>query len=125
MNIGWITLHVSDMDRSLSFYHNFLRLPIVREFGGDEHKIVFLGEKEGSKLELLWNREGKITDPGKGVSIGFGVSHLDEWMDKLRNTLNTPIRGPFSPNPSIRFCFVSDPDGYQIQLYESKETLNP
>ena len=120
MNIGWITFHVSDMDNSLSFYCDVLGLPVVSEFGNDEQKIAFLGEQDGSKLELLWNQNGRIADPGKGVSIGFGVSHLDEWMDKLRKMVSRPISGPFSPNPSIRFCFVYDPDGYQIQLYENR-----
>ena len=28
------------------------------------------------------------------------------------------IPEPFSPNPSLRFYFLHDPDGYRVQLVE-------
>ncbi|MDR1514515.1 MAG: VOC family protein [Synergistaceae bacterium] len=119
MNIGWITLRVSNLDDSLVFYRDLLGLTVEKEFGGDEQKIIFLGGKEDTKVELLWKLGEKIENVGKGVSIGFEVSGLDEWMRRIRESGARSITGPFSPNPSIRFCFFSDPDGYQIQLYEN------
>jgi lactoylglutathione lyase len=80
MNIGWLTLRVSDLDDSLAFYRDLLGLAVEREIEGVEHKIVFLGGKEDAKIELIWKRGEKIENGGKGVSIGFGVSSLDEWM---------------------------------------------
>jgi lactoylglutathione lyase len=119
VNISWITLRVDDMDSSIMFYRDFLGLVIEREFGDDEQKIVFFGEKGRTLLELIWRRDGKNDEVGGGVSIGFEVSNLNEWIDKYRKVANGSVSDPFSPNPHIRFCFVSDPDGYQIQLCES------
>ncbi|NLK62709.1 MAG: VOC family protein, partial [Fusobacteria bacterium] len=28
------------------------------------------------------------------------------------------IKGPFSPNPNIKFLYINDPDGYEVQLVE-------
>jgi len=64
MKYSWITLHVSDMEKSVTFW-------------------------------------------------------LDNMIDKLQKTANVSAKGPFSPNQSIKFYMVSDPDGYQIQLYEN------
>jgi lactoylglutathione lyase len=118
MNISWITLRVSNLDDSLAFYRDLLGLAVEREFGGSEQKIVFLGGKEDTKIELFWKPGEKIENVGKGVSIGFEVSNLEEWTDKIQKSAKYSITEPFSPNPSIRFCFISDPDGYRIQLCE-------
>jgi lactoylglutathione lyase len=119
MNISWITLHVSDLDSSLAFYRDFLGLPIAREFGNDEQKIVFFGDNDKTMVELIWRRGEKNDRAGEGVSIGFVVPNLDDWRDRYQKSVNGSMSEPFSPNPSMRFCFVSDPDGYQIQLCEN------
>jgi lactoylglutathione lyase len=69
MNIGWITLHVSNLNDSLAFYRDLLGLAVERELGDDEQKIVFLGGKDDTKVELLWKRGEKIENAGKGVSM--------------------------------------------------------
>lgn len=119
MKYSWITLHVSDMERSIAFYRDLLRLVVDSEFGNEKQKIVFLGEGDDAKIELIWINGEKIENAGKGVSIGFAISDLDDTIDKLQKTANVSTRGPFSPNQSIKFYMVSDPDGYQIQLYEN------
>ena len=30
------------------------------------------------------------------------------------------IRGPISPNPHVRFFFIKDPNGIEVQLVENK-----
>ncbi|GLB28472.1 hypothetical protein LAD12857_03950 [Lacrimispora amygdalina] len=119
MKYSWITLHVSDMERSITFYRDLLGLAVDREFGNKKQKIVFLGEGDDAKIELICMIGEKIVDAGKGVSIGFRVSGLDDMIDKFQKTVSVSIKGPFSPNQSIKFYMVSDPDGYQIQLYEN------
>ena len=118
MKYGWITLRVSDMDKSLAFYRDLLGFAISNEFGNGTHRYVFLGEGDNAKIELIGTGE-KIDNAGNGFSVGVEVSDLDAMIDKIQKNTCIPASEPFSPNPSIRFSFVSDPDGYQVQLYEN------
>ena len=102
MTFSWATIRVRNLEDSLAFYHNLLGLPIHDRFGPPGHQIVMLG-----------------TDPG--LSLGFAPEN----MRKLLSTLEAAgisCPPPMSPNPSLRFYFIQDPDGYVIQLVE---TLSP
>lgn len=112
MKFLWTTLHVTNLDRSLSFYHDQLQLPIIRQFDGDV-RIAFLGEGE-TQLELI---EGPVT-ASESVSLGFQVDNLDEWIDSLNECYIGPI---ISPMPGMRFAFFQDPDKHQIQLVEMRQ----
>ena len=55
--------NVLDLDRSLAFYREALKLSPVREKEADDgsFKLVFLGDEAGSpfQLELTWLRDRK------------------------------------------------------------------
>ncbi|MNW69816.1 Glyoxalase-like domain protein [compost metagenome] len=52
------------------------------------------------------------------MSIGYEVNSLDEAMERLAE-LNIPIvRGPIQPNPHLRFIYITDPNGFEVQLAE-------
>ena len=119
MNFTWVTFHIRDMDKSLSFYRDLLGLKIVREFGDENHKIVFLAGDNETQVELICDKGASIENPGRGVSVGFGVAGLEEKIAALKDKVSAPIAGPISPNPHIKFYLVPDPDGYTIQLYEN------
>lgn len=116
MTINWTTIHVADMEKSLAFYHGLLGLPVAERFGPPEHQIAMLGPDVGTKLELLCG--GPVpANPGQGVSMGFTPDNMGELLDKLA-AAGVAIPEPMSPNPSLRFYFIQDPDGYTIQLVE-------
>ena len=119
MKFTWVTLHVSDIEQSLRFYRELLGLKIVREFGDENHKIVFLAGDNETQLELICDKSERIENAGRGVSVGFGVTGLDEKIAGLKAAVTAPIAGPISPNPHIKFYLIPDPDGYTIQLYEN------
>jgi len=115
MKFSWTTLHVSDLDRSLKFYSELLGIPVANRFSSGPSNIAFIGDANGAQVELICTPEGAPADPGRGVSVGFVTGQLDELISKLRGA-GCEIRGPISPSPKITFYFVSDPDGYQVQL---------
>ena len=119
MKFTWVTFHISDMEKSLSFYRDLLGLKIVRDFGDENQRIVFLAGDNETQVELICNKGESVENYGKGMSIGFGVTGLEGKIADLKNKVSAPIVGPISPNPQIKFYFVPDPDGYAIQLYES------
>ena len=118
MNFCWATLHVRDFEKSLAFYNGVLGLPIASQHGGNGMKIAMLGEKDQAKIELLQGPDAPEAPLHSDISIGIAVESLDATMDYLKEK-NIPIlRGPISPMPHVRFLFIEDPDGYEVQLVE-------
>ena len=119
MELNWVTFKVSDLDKSLFFYNQLLNLDISAKFGSEEHQIVMLGKADAPKVELIFELDTKIGNPGNGVSIGLEADNLDDLINVLKAHGYQPA-GPISPNPLIRFFIVQDPDGYTVQLVEQK-----
>ena len=117
MKLNWVTFRVKDMERSVAFYTNCLGMEIASRFGGAGHEIVMLGSADGPKVELLCDPDAKFDQPGAGVSIGLETADLDALVASLKKEGHT-ITGPIQPAPQVRFFFVTDPDGYTIQLIE-------
>lgn len=119
MKLNWVTIRVSDLEKSLEFYTGALKLNLAARFGDEQHQIVMLGEADAAKVELICEPGTKIENPGDGVSIGLEADNLDQLVGELK-ALGLSVMGPVAPNPHIRFFFVRDPDGYQVQLVEQK-----
>lgn len=118
MRLNLTTIHVSDFEASLHFYHDILGLPIVQQFPVGGSKIAFLGQEGQPQLEIIGfgKPEGK-GQVGLGFSIGILVEDLDKAMAELADKV-PPFKGPVQPNPHTRFAFTTDPDGYTVQLFE-------
>jgi lactoylglutathione lyase len=117
MKLNWITFRVSDLEKSMAFYTELLNLEISAKFGSEDHQIVMLGKANEPKIELIFEPNTKIENPGEGVSIGLEFENLGRLVEILKENGKNVV-GPILPNPQIRFFFVQDPDGYTIQLVE-------
>ena len=120
MRFCWVTLHVNNMEESLHFYHGLLGLPVDSRRGGGDLEIAMLGDPGMPKVELLCEKGEKITDRQTGISVGFEVESLDQAVEFLKQQGIPVVSGPFSPNPHIRFLFVRDPNGIEVQLVENR-----
>lgn len=117
LNMNWITLRVRDLEASLHFYNNILGLPIERRFESRGKQIVMLGTEGQPKIELIQSAD-QVLKPACGVSVGFEVASLDEAIEHL-NKHGIPVaRGPITPNIRLRFFYVLDPDGFEVQIAE-------
>ena len=118
MKFMWTTIYVSDLDKSVKFYSEFMGLgPIIR-LGNPQHQVVMLGEDGETKLELIYEPGRTLPEnPGGVISMGYAPENLDAFMAKVAEA-GIPAVGPISPSPDIRFYFISDPDGYAVQLLE-------
>ncbi len=116
MKILWTTLHVSDLDRSIAFYNGLLDLPVVERFFGSGNEIAMLGDADGTHLELLC-KPGRPETVGQGVSVGYAFADIEAMGEKL-TAAGYQVSPIIQPNPSVKFRFVNDPDGYQVQLVE-------
>jgi len=120
MKYCWSTLRVNNFEESLKFYSEIIGLKIQNKIGqrGDV-EICFLGEGD-TKIELIYDNEYNSDCTCEGISIGFEVESLDEFIEFLEEKRIKVHSGPFSPNPRFRFLFITDPSGYKIQIVEKK-----
>lgn len=119
IKLNWITLRVRNLEASIHFYHNLLGLTVQRRFESRGRQIAMLGLGETSEtsLELIEGSEQALK-PDAGISIGYEVSSLDETMKHLEKMKIPILRGPVEPNPRLRFIYIADPDGFEVQLAE-------
>jgi len=109
-----VTLYVRDLEKSLSFYRDLLELPVTRRAPGPNGP-VFLGAEGEAQVELIGGCQNPVF---AGFSNGFAVDSLEEAAKKMEDAGYKKLRGPISPNPSMRFSYFPDPDGAEIQLME-------
>lgn len=112
----FISLQVSDLDRSAAFYQEHLGL--VRSPAGPPHAVVFETRPIAFALrDLLPGVElGSPVQPGLGVALWLHAPDAQELHDKLLaagvEIVSAPIDGPFG-----RTFTFADPDGYRVTLH--------
>ncbi len=121
MNFCWVTLHVKNLEDSLSFYHGILGMPVCSRHSGNGVEIAMLGEENQPKVELLQSGDDGDKAFHSDISVGIAVESLESTMEYLESKQIPVIRGPISPNPNTRFIFIKDPDGYEVQLVEMRQ----
>ena len=117
-------IRVLDEQRSLDFYARGFGLAVADRLDFDSFTLIYLSNPEtGFELELTVNK-GR-TEP---YELGDGYGHLalsgeDLDAEHARFTeagLNPGKLVDFAPGGSVigRFFFVSDPDGYKIEVLQ-------
>ena len=97
MKFAWTTLRVRDFERSVKFYTEVIGLKIVERLGTDVHRVVMLGEEQGTHVEILWEPEKLPDELGTGVNLGFFPDDLDafktniEQLDKMYDDISIVI----------------------------------
>ena len=118
MNILWTTININDMDATIRFYEEVLEVKGIRRFpAGPGREIAMLGDGE-AKLEVICDKN-KTAEKITGVSMGYPVEDLDAKLESLKKMGFKP--GPvISPHPGLRFAFLEDPNGINVQFVEVK-----
>lgn len=114
-------IRVMDLDKSLQFYKDALGLIETRRKDFPEHEftLVFLSDKTGQyELELTYNY-----NPDKPYTIGNGFSHIAVAVDDLESSRERHKKMGYKvselmglPGSPPRYYFVTDPDGYEIEV---------
>ncbi len=120
MKLCWVTLYVKDMQKSVEFYEEVVGLEVQRTFSiGEGKHFTFLGNGE-TEIELIQDETVEDINVGTSISLGFEVANVEAKIEFIRDKGLEVQGGPFSPNPSIVFFYVLDPDGLKIQFVENK-----
>ena len=111
--------NVLDLNKSLEFYRNALDLSPVREHLAQDgsFKLVYLGDGQSDfNLELTWLRDR--TEP---YNLGECEFHLAFVTDDYENlhVRHQEMGCICYENPAMGIYFISDPDGYWIEIVPS------
>ena len=112
---------ITDPHRSVAFYEALgfekrRELPIR-----DEAINIFMGlPGDDDRLELTYNFGVDSYELGTGYGhIALTVDDLDGTLEQLAGQGIEPERPPYTVREGgSRLCFVSDPDGYRVELIE-------
>jgi len=112
---------IGDIDRSVAFYEA-LGFEKRRELPIREEAInIFMGlPGDDDRLELTYNFGVDSYELGTGYGhIALTVDDLDGTLEQLAGQGIEPERPPYTVREGgSRLCFVSDPDGYRVELIE-------
>ena len=111
--------NVLDLNKSLEFYRNALDLSPVREHLAQDgsFKLVYLGDGQSDfNLELTWLR-----DRSEPYNLGECEFHLAFVTDDYENlhARHQEMGCICYENPAMGIYFISDPDGYWIEIVPS------
>jgi lactoylglutathione lyase len=120
-------LRVGDLDRSIAFYTEVLGMRLLRRHDYPEGKftLAFVGfqdEAEGAVIELTHNWGVESYELGNGyghIALEVPDAYAACEAIKARGGRVTREAGPMKHGTTV-IAFVEDPDGYKIELIQSK-----
>jgi lactoylglutathione lyase len=129
MRILHTMLRVGDLQRSIDFYTNVLGMKLLRKSDNPEYKytLAFLGygsNPDHAELELTYNYGVGQYDMGTAYGhIAISADDIYAVCEQVRakggNVTREP--GPVKGGTTV-IAFITDPDGYKVELIERKDT---
>ena len=120
-------LRVGNLQRSIDFYTKVMGMQLLRTSENPEYKysLAFLGygkNPEHAEIELTYNHGVDKYDLGSAYGhIAIEVPDAYAACEKIRANGGNVTReaGPVKGGSTV-IAFVTDPDGYKIELIERK-----
>lgn len=117
-------IRVQDDARSIAFYAKAFGLRLRDRYDFPDFALIYLADDESSfELELTLNK-GRVTP----YALGDGYGHIAVSVDDLEAIHARLSAEGFAPTPLrslehdgkalARFFFVTDPDGYKIEVLQ-------
>ncbi|MGQ4556297.1 VOC family protein [Halobellus sp. GM3] len=120
MDVLHTAIDVSDIETTSAFYEGLLGLEKAREFEVDgQFNYVVGGE---GPAEIQFCEVDSAVDPSGINHIAIGVDDLDAVVaaavDEWESTIEME---PTLVEDGLRIAFVTDPEGYTLELMEAVE----
>ena len=127
MRILHTMLRVGNLDRSLAFYTEVLGMKLLRQsdYPDGRFTLAFVGyqdESEAAARELTHNWDTPSYDLGDAYGhIALEVPDAYKACEDIKARGGKVVReaGPMKHGTTV-IAFVEDPDGYKIELIQSK-----
>ena len=121
-------LRVGNLQRSINFYTQVLGMTLLRTSENPQYKysLAFVGygnNPDHAEIELTYNHGTDSYDLGTAYGhIALGVPDAYAACDKIKASGGNVTReaGPVMGGSTV-IAFVTDPDGYKIELIQRAE----
>ncbi|WP_413112070.1 lactoylglutathione lyase [Thaumasiovibrio sp. DFM-14] len=121
-------IRVGDLDRAIQFYTQIMGMDLLRKSENSEYKytLAFVGygdESKGAVIELTYNWGTDTYDMGNAFGhIAIGVDDIYATCDAISAAGGDVTRAPGPVlGGSTHIAFVTDPDGYKIELIQNEQ----
>lgn len=116
-------VRVADLDKSIGFYTELGFEQGDRKDSPEGNKLVFLHLPGNSHfLELCYSPDFDVIFPEDLMHTAVGVECIMEYCEKLENAgieiWPSQWREKFSDPAKRKMAFVTDPDGYEVEILE-------
>ncbi|MGR5148081.1 lactoylglutathione lyase [Photobacterium alginatilyticum] len=118
-------IRVTDLDQSIKFYTQVLGMSVLDRTENTDYRytLVFVGyedQPEGTTIELTYNWDTNQYDIGNAFGhLALGVDDIYGACDKIKAQGGNVTREPGPvKGGSTHIAFITDPDGYQIELIQ-------
>jgi lactoylglutathione lyase len=120
-------LRVGNLERSIEFYTQVMGMTLIRRSENPEYKysLAFVGygsNPDHAELELTYNHGVDKYEMGTAYGhIALGVPDAYAACNKIKAAGGQVTReaGPVKGGSTV-IAFVTDPDGYKVELIERK-----
>lgn len=119
-----ICLRVRDIEATLDFYTNLFDFEVAsrREYPENKFDLIYLNSPGSAvQIELTYNYDAEPYNVGDGFShLGVTVSDLEKMHEICQASAyeTGALRGLSGGTPT--YFFVTDPDGYRIEVKRAK-----
>lgn len=118
-------IRVKNLEQSIEFYTKVLGMSILDRTDNPEYRytLVFVGyegQPGGTTIELTYNWDTDQYDMGNAFGhLALGVEDIYAACDKIKTLGGNVTREPGPvKGGTTNIAFISDPDGYQIELIQ-------
>jgi lactoylglutathione lyase len=113
MQINFVTIHVADIERAITFYHKVLGMQISRRFSPRPGmEIAFMGGS-GVQVEFVHDELAPAYS-GSGISLGFYVGDMEKTVAQLHENQVEIISGPLTMKNGVKLLQARDCNGVEL-----------
>lgn len=112
-------INVLNLEKSLVFYQQALKLVETRRWDNPDFTLVYLGDGHSKhQLELTW-----LKDRTAPYALGDNEIHLAFTVDDYdgAHSLHSQMACICYENEGMGLYFIADPDGYWIEIMPTRD----
>jgi lactoylglutathione lyase len=122
MDVLHTAIWVTDLETQAAFYEDVLDLEYSREFDLDGVTNYFMTGESDAEVQFKYDADADVDpDPGTVDHLAFATDDVDGTVETAVEEWGSDIvNGPLNlDHADARIAFVTDPEGYTVELIEA------